>query len=329
VAFALGLGLGIILLVMAVSTRRSGTFREQAELNAAQPGSEPRVDEPERKPRVEEEENILPDLALASVERLEKLKAVRLTAKVSFTGKANVNDVMVMWSWDPTIMVRYEEVYPEHVIAQFAALPPKRQEKVLMDIVKEEKASGGFDEEATRRLEAEARDLLKKRDFKGLLNLGGVTILEEGKVYQLFNSRLALQVAGDQVGKTRNFMFAMCVSSLLPLRRKTFRVERGDDVQIKGNLCSHFRVREAQGTKLDFYFDKQTDLLIKIGYWGNPRKKSNVFREYYFSGYRETNGIKMWRKLEALEDGKEYAVFEVTSVIFSAVPLPELRSVVR
>jgi hypothetical protein len=52
-----------------------------------------------------------------------------------------------------------------------------------------------------------------------------------------------------------------------------------------------------------------------------------VFWEHHFSDYRENDGLKLWRKLEVQIDGKKFAVLDVTDVVYSDEPLPELRSV--
>src|SRR5205085_150490 len=51
--------------------------------------------------------------ALGSQERLEKLKVVRLTAKASFAGPTNVNDITLTWCWEPNIIMRFSEAHSD------------------------------------------------------------------------------------------------------------------------------------------------------------------------------------------------------------------------
>jgi len=44
--------------------------------------------------------------------------------------------------------------------------------------------------------------------------------------------------------------------------------------------------------------------------------RKNVRQEFYFSDYRETDGLKHWRKVALRRNGFASADFEVTSVRF-------------
>src|SRR5689334_15597256 len=75
--------------------------------------------------------------ALGSVERLEKLQVVRLTAKASFAKATNVNDITLMWCWEPKITMRFVEIRPDSSVKLLSQLIDQRgiaaQEALLRD----------------------------------------------------------------------------------------------------------------------------------------------------------------------------------------------------
>ena len=95
-------------------------------------------------------------------------------------------------------------------------------------------------------------------------------------------------------------------------------------------MCGILAIHDPAGLKLQFFFDQETNLLAKIAHMGHdpralPGSDKQVLWEHYFSDYRETEGIKQWRKVEVDHDGKRFSTLTVTNVEFFDEMRPELR----
>jgi hypothetical protein len=267
--------------------------------------------------------------ALGDVERLEKLKVVRLTAKSRFAQATNVNDITLTWCWEPTIIIRFEEDNPQRVRALGRILDrsgPETRDRLLRD----SKANFDFraDADLERRYDEEFRALVAARDYRSLLTT--VLLLEDKQGYAVFNKRLALPIKPGRTTQMRNLCFALSISNLIPIRRHNFEIETAQPEMIKGVRCKQFLVKDRDGLKLRFYFDATTNLLTKISHMGHdpsglPGSERQVLWEHYFSDYREAGGIKQWHRLEAHNDGRLFATLDVTDVQFFDDIQPELR----
>jgi hypothetical protein len=274
---------------------------------------------------------VLPLEALGSADRLEKLKTIRLKTRASFTTAKNINDITLTWCWEPKVTVRFEERNREEDIKRILSVVKrsgKSETAFFLDAAKKMQESLQMNAEEARRFETETRTLIKKRDYTPFFD--SVVLIEEGEVHQVFNKRLALRVPAESGAKLRNLCLALSVSNLLPLKRQAFQIERGAEASVKGKPCVEYRVHGPRGTELKFYFDKQTELLTKISHPGHdPRAvglaAGKVQWEHYFSDYRETDGLKQWRRLEIRLDGSHFSTLDVDQVEFFDRLLPEMR----
>jgi hypothetical protein len=266
--------------------------------------------------------------ALGSQERLEKLKVVRLTAKASFARATNVNDVTFAWCWEPRITMRFVETLPTSSLQsranQIELEGDAAREKLLQDLV----AISDLNPDLASKLDREARSLLAMRNYRPFFN--PPMIVEDKVAYHIFHDKLALPMKPANAIPMRNLFFALSVSNLLPIQRHQFRVTPGQPQFVNGKNCDQFTVDDSDGLKLQFFFDKETNLLAKIAHMGHnpsklPGEQRQVFWEHYFSDYRETEGIKQWRKAQIDNDGQRFATLDVVGVEFFNEMIPELR----
>jgi hypothetical protein len=273
---------------------------------------------------------VLPLERIGKARRLEKLKTVRLTATASFARAKNVNDITILWCWEPKITIRFEENLPDdtvELLKRAAKQAGKSESALFLQMVQKTREKLQHDPETARRYDKEARRLILRRDYKPFLHT--VLMIEDGDVYMLFNGRLALREKGPRASEARNLCFALSVSNLVPLKRHSFQFESRPDVPVKDMPCRHVTARDRLGTELDLYFDKRTDLLVKIAHWGHGSGRGAgagaVRWEHYFSDYRETDGLKQWRKLQIHKEGKEFATIDVSEVQYFDKLLPEMQ----
>jgi hypothetical protein len=267
--------------------------------------------------------------ALGAVERLEKLQVVKLTVKASFTGAMNVNDITVGWCWEPNIVIRFQEENPEQV-RRLTPLLNTGGDATRDSLLREAKGGLDFTGDAAleRRYEEEFRGLYGRKDYAAVLST--VLLLEGKQAYLIFNKRLAIPMKPARTRALRNLCFALSISNLIAVRRHGFEIDEGGVVDVKGKKCKQFTVKDKDGAKLDFFFDEETKLLSKISHMGHdpkalPSDERQILWEHYFSDYRETDGIKQWRRLEAHNSGRPFATLDVTEVRFFDEMQPEMR----
>lgn len=280
---------------------------------------------------------ILPFEAVGSPTRLEKLKVVQLAGSVSFTTALNVNVINLTWCWEPAITIRFQEfLQSEYVKVKDVfdrAEVDKKVQGLLNDVIKKtmatEKRKLKLSPDISRKLDYEIGVMLKKRSYKSFFE---TNVLLKGKeVYQGFN-QLLVPLVSDQGTSLRNLCFALSISNLVPVKRLAFKIEPGPDAMVKETMCRQFMVEDAQGTKLEFAFDKRTDQLTKISHRGLDPRLPGLVKDaqwdHYFSAYSVTDGINQWRQLEVHVDNLRYALLTVGTVkYFDDIPA-EMRTAV-
>jgi hypothetical protein len=215
-------------------------------------------------------EFILPLEGLGPANSLEKLQVVRLKAKVSFTDAKNVNDITLMWCWEPHVTMRMEETFREQDLKRLHDLVQEAGESaddVVLKILHQVKQLPELNPKLAQAFEDEVHALLKQRNYKPLFD--SVLMLDGNDVFSIFNKRLVLPLKNRQATQVRNLCFALSLSNLLPLKGSQFTIKMAEDAKVRARVCRHFTVNDPQGLKLDLYFDKETTLLTKISHLGH------------------------------------------------------------
>jgi len=295
------------------------------EKKAPPPATEPKKNEPAGKEKAKKGNNLIPLFSLGPEETLDKLKAVSLVARASFSKAQNVNDVTVMWSWDPKITVLFREVTEEKGGKQLVDLartlgnnPQTAFRQVGGDLKKQLR----LDAKQERRFDDEVNQLVAVENYRPFFDL---TFVIEGEKAYLDFSRGRFPLRETAAPNIRPLCYALSVSNLVPLTRHAFRIEPAKPATVKGRECRHFRVQDPQGVKLDLYLDAETEFLVKLAHRGNSPEPEglkglkfakDVLWEHYFSDYRKTGEINQWRQHEAHVNGKKFAALNVTDVRF-------------
>jgi hypothetical protein len=261
--------------------------------------------------------------------RVLKLKTVRLKGTASFAKASNVNDIMILWCWEPKITIRLEEEQdlPAKLRDRARKVSQKDLEAAFTKLIQGTTARQQLDPETARRFEKEAWQLVRRREFRPFFH--NIILIEQDQVSALFNDRVPLPLKGNRGSEARNLSFALSVSNLVPLVRHAFKVENGPDAVVKDMDCRHVKASDRTGVELDLYFDKRTDNLVKIAHWGHGERAGvgKARWDHFFSRYQEKEGLKQWQKLQIWRDGKEFATIEVSGVEYFDELLPELKAV--
>lgn len=266
--------------------------------------------------------------AIGTVERLEKLKVVRLSAKARFAKASNVNEITLTWCWEPEIVIRFQEKYPEafvRTVGSNLSSGNAARDRVLQRI----KTRLDFSSDPTleRQFNRVFHSVVDAKKYRVLFD---APVLVEGTKASMILDQLAVPLQPSQSAAIRNLCFALSISNLIPVQRHNFEIEKAQSTMVRGRMCDQFRVKDTNRLQLQFYFDQETKLLAKISHKGHdPRPGANAnaeaFWEHYFSNYRKVDDIQQWRRLEAHIDGELFSTLDVTDVKFFDEIQPELR----
>jgi hypothetical protein len=116
----------------------------------------------------------------------------------------------------------------------------------------------------------------------------------------------------------------MGLAELTPLRSKDYHLSVLGDSKVKGKEVTCVKAAAEGWRDAKLYFDHASRLLVKAEFRGKltlrPGKDAKVDRkmlqEFYFSDFRQTDGLKHWRRIAAYRNGRLSANFEVSSVRF-------------
>jgi RNA polymerase sigma factor (sigma-70 family) len=109
-------------------------------------------------------------------------------------------------------------------------------------------------------------------------------------------------------------LYADAVSSLLPLRGKDYRLSVLAETKVGGRPAVGVKVAAKGHPDVDLYFDKESGLLVKRERRVDDGAGGQVTQEEFFSDYKETDRVKLPRKLVTYADGKKIAEASITEV---------------
>jgi hypothetical protein len=267
--------------------------------------------------------------ALGKLERLQKLKVVKLTTKAKFATSPNINDITLMWCWEPNIIIRLQEDNP-FLANQLPILLNQGGPGGVQQALQNSKMKFDFSSKPGLEFqyEQEFLALVTTKDFQALVST--VVLLEGKQAFQILNKKLSLPIKPIHATSLRNLCFALSISNLIPIEKHNFKITPGEAQMIGGKRCDQFTVQDHDGLQLQFYFDQETKLLARISHMGHdprpfqdPNKQAHW--EHNFSDYRETDGIKQWWREEVFIDSQPFSTLEVTGVQFFDDMQPDLK----
>jgi hypothetical protein len=127
-----------------------------------------------------------------------------------------------------------------------------------------------------------------------------------------------------QIGNIDESMFASVkedlyveeVSSLVPLKGKEYQLSMLAEVRVNGKPAVGVKVAAKGRRDVRLYFDKGSMLLVKRVQRVSDGNGGQVTQEEFFSEYKETDKVKLPRKLMTFADGKKIAEGTIDEVQF-------------
>ena len=103
------------------------------------------------------------------------------------------------------------------------------------------------------------------------------------------------------------------VGRLLPLKEKAYELSALGEAQVHGKPAVGLRAVKKGQPDVNLYFDKKTDLLVKMEYrTRDPLTAQELTEERLLSDYQTKDGVPAPRKVEINRDGKRFLEAEVT-----------------
>jgi hypothetical protein len=99
----------------------------------------------------------------------------------------------------------------------------------------------------------------------------------------------------EDLSEIRPDVYAIWMSTLIPLQDKTATVAPLGEAEVTGQRCVGIKASRRGWPDVSLYFDAQTGLLSKLGYKGREAGVA-AYKETYFSDYKDFDGLKLAAK---------------------------------
>ncbi len=113
--------------------------------------------------------------------------------------------------------------------------------------------------------------------------------------------------------RATELLFVVSNLAFLKSEEKEFNFIAAEAAKIKGQDCFAVKATRQGMPDMVFYFDKKTRLLAKVHAEFEFLQKLRSF-DFYYSDYRDSNGVLHWRKREMYMDGLRTSQFDVDSI---------------
>lgn len=111
-------------------------------------------------------------------------------------------------------------------------------------------------------------------------------------------------------------LYASEISLLLPLKQKNFQLSVLAEQKVNGHSAAGVRVVSKGHPDVSLYFDKESALLVKCVRQVPDGSGGQITQEEFFSDYKETDKVKLPRKLITFADGNKIAEGTIEEVQF-------------
>jgi hypothetical protein len=140
-----------------------------------------------------------------------------------------------------------------------------------------------------------------------------VQVLNHNKGWEKINDD-AEEMGKADLAKAKEEAYGEWIATLVPLQDKAFELAPLGEIQIDKQPAVGVRVSRKGHADVNLYFDKKTNLLVKIESRIKDENDQEVTEETFSSDYKEVQGTKQAMKFTVRHDGKVYLDGEVTEM---------------
>jgi hypothetical protein len=124
------------------------------------------------------------------------------------------------------------------------------------------------------------------------------------------------ELKGEERDKMLEELYPERFDKLYPLKDKGYDLSPLEEVKIAGRAAVGIKVAAKGHRDVKLYFDKESGLLVKRENQIANEMGKLVALELFYSDYQEVEGLKLYRKIMAYVEGKEYAEVTITAIKF-------------
>src|SRR5262249_52829844 len=116
----------------------------------------------------------------------------------------------------------------------------------------------------------------------------------------------------DQFAQQKDELYGNWVATILPLKGPDFKLTSLGEVKVNEKPAVGIKVSHERHNDVSLYFDKESGLLAKSVRRARGPGGKEAETEFYYSAYKDFDGIKQYTKMVVKSQGKELADTEIT-----------------
>ena len=101
-------------------------------------------------------------------------------------------------------------------------------------------------------------------------------------------------------------MHVQWLMTLTPLKKGEFTLSLLPEIKVNGEPAAGVKAVSKGKPDVKLYFDKKSNLLVKIERRATEAGQ-NIDKEYFYSGYKEFDGVKLPTKETLLINGRKFS----------------------
>jgi hypothetical protein len=148
-------------------------------------------------------------------------------------------------------------------------------------------------------------------DFGGN-TVKGLVVINGDKAWRRFGD-MTMELSGDDVTNEKRTAYLQSIPAglLLPLKSKDFKLEAAGDEKVGDADASAVKVTGPDAKTFTLYFDKTTNLPVKVTATVRGFDGSEYMQETTYSQFKDFGGIKKAAKHEVKRDGNTFIEAEI------------------
>jgi hypothetical protein len=152
------------------------------------------------------------------------------------------------------------------------------------------------------------------------------TVMDGDKGWQQSAGGSTVELTRERLQEIREEAYLWWLTTLVPLQQDGFTLTTVADVTIDGAAAAGVKIHRKGHLDARFYFDKQSGLLVKIERRA-PEAGITVDKEYFYSQFKEFDGVKLPTKEVMTINGKKWS--EVSGMAYQLLPRIEDKMFAR
>jgi hypothetical protein len=109
-----------------------------------------------------------------------------------------------------------------------------------------------------------------------------------------------------RLAEVRDEMYVLWLTTLMPLKQTAFKLSPLPEIKVNGAAAVGVKVMSKDKADVKLYFDKKTNLLVKIERRATEGGQK-VDKEYFYSDHKDFDGVKLPTKQSEWINGRKFS----------------------